>query len=291
MKSLQEEVDEILNAKSSKKQKEIDLIKLGIRKHEIQSLFKVYKLDDDKAMPYTLGVEIECYNVNRTQFFNLVAENGLNVIEESYNHNTKNHYKIVGDSSIRGENGLECVSPVLKGKSGLTSLKKVCNALRDSGAQVNRSTGLHVHVGLQNIKFEQYKNIFINYYFLESAIDKFMSASRRYSDNSYCKSVRRANLNELQTSYDKETLAHTLFNDRYCKLNPVSYLRHNTIEFRQHQGTTDYEKIEMWVKFICKLVKWSKNNRLEFHVHNIEDIPFLSNSEKEYFINRAAVLA
>jgi hypothetical protein len=85
----------------------------------------------------------------------------------------------VSDGSIRGDNPIECVSPILNGaRGGFDTLKACCASLREVGAMVNRSTGLHVHVG-GRITEKQYANTFANYYYLESVIDSFMSPSRR----------------------------------------------------------------------------------------------------------------
>jgi len=291
MKTLNEQIQEVMQSRTSKTAKTKDLIKLGIKTQDIATLFKFYQLEDEGSLPYTIGVEIECFNVNRVLFISKAQERAIRISCENYNHDTKNHYKVVSDCSILGENSLECVSPVLKGKTGLKSLSKVCDSLNESGAQVNRSTGLHIHIGLQNITDTQYKNLFINYYYLENAIDSFMAKSRRGNENNYCKSLKQIIFNKIWYCATKEDIDNVFLSDRYYKLNPISYRRHNTIEFRQHQGTTEYAKIEMWVKFICKLVRWSKNNRLESNLLDISDIPFLSEKEKEFFINRAAALA
>ena len=78
--------------------------------------------------------------------------------------------------------------------------------------------------------------------------------------------------------------------DRYFKVNACSYSRHKTIEFRQHQGSTDFTKIKNWVNFCAKLVAWSKKNRLENEVTSIDEIPFLTKTEKNFFKSRAEVL-
>jgi hypothetical protein len=190
-----------------------------------------------------------------------------------------------------GNDAIECVSPILEGKKGLESLKVVCNALATVGATVNKSTGLHIHVGLKKITFEQYKNIFINYIYLEDVIDSFMAQSRRRNNNDYCKSVKsNANVFSIFVADSMPKVADVFGRGRYYKVNPVSYARHNTIEFRQHQGTIDFTKITRWANFIMKLIDFSKSTRLGADLNTIYEIPVLSKGEKQYFINRAAAL-
>lgn len=89
----------------------------------------------------------------------------------------------------------------------------------------------------------------------------------------------------------KHDVLNIMNGNRYYKVNACSYARHNTIEFRQHQGSTDFEKISNWVNFCAKLVAWSKKNVLSSEVSSIEEIPFLTAKEKSFFKSRAEVLA
>jgi hypothetical protein len=176
--------------------------------------------------------------------------------------------------------------------AGFDNLEKVCNALNEASARVNKSTGLHVHIGLQNVDFEQYKNCFINYYYLEPAIDKFMAGSRRENNNRFCQSLKSVDVDLIIDALDQGWIAEAFGRDRYYKLNPVSYLRHNTLEFRQHQGTTDYKKIHKWLMFITSFVAWSKKHRLDHFVAEIDDIPsgIADKTFKNYYNKRAAEL-
>ena len=211
MKTINEQIAEVMRAKSSRVAKSQDLIKLGIRPHEIATLFKLYNATPEKAISHTIGVEIECFGVDKSLFTDLAMRNGLDVRYEKYNHDTRKYYKIVTDGSIDGDNAIECVSPVLKGKSALKSLSKVLDCLNAAGAKVNRSTGLHVHIGLNGIEAKQYTNIFVNYYFLESAIDKFMAPSRRASANSYCRSLNNVELTYLASCVDPDDIERAFF--------------------------------------------------------------------------------
>ena len=286
--SLNEKIKEVLQSEKTLTAKKKDLIDLGLKSYDIENLFRLYEVAGDTL--FTLGIEIECFNVDRDAFIAAARSKGVKVVSESYNHTARNYYKVVRDSSIQGSSSVECVSPVLKGKAGMKSLKVICDSLNIAGARVNRSCGLHVHVGLQNISFEQYKNLFFNYIKLEGVIDSFLAYSRRDNNNGFCMS-NKGRLIEIDCSTNMQKIAEAYNSCRYYKLNPVSYSRHNTIEFRQHQGTTDYNKIEKWVSFICKLVEFSKNNRLTESVMNISDIPFLNEEQKTYFVQRALELS
>ena len=163
-------------------------------------------------------------------------------------------------TSIRGENPIECVSPVLTGKAGMKSLETCCKALNDAGAQVNKSTGLHVHIGAANLSDEAYINVFENYQKLEKVIDTFMAKSRRANNSQWCRTLQGKNFDLCMTKHDVFSVMN---GNRYFKVNACSYSRHNTIEFRQHQGSTDFEKISNWVNFCAKLVAWSKKECIE----------------------------
>ena len=287
MKTLREQVQEIVEKKSSIRSKQIDLIKLGLTKSDIDvilSSIKVGKFDFSKL---TFGVEIECYNCNRYELENKCSEKGVDCQSQSYNHrDTKLYYKIVSDSSLTGENSNEVVSPVLQGKKGMSSLEKVCAALNEIGARVNRSCGLHVHIGAENISNEHFVRIIMNYKKLERVIDTFMPESRRGNNNQFCRTLQDVNIEACITKSD----AIEALGTRYRKVNAHAFLRHKTIEFRQHSGTVDFEKISNWVKFLAKLVEYSEKKEITECVC-IEDIPFLTMSDKIYFTNRRNQLA
>ena len=235
----------------------------------------------------TFGVEIECYNFYRNSLIEVGRNNGLSVRSEGYNHDDNQHYyKIVSDGSLEGTNANEVVSPILKGTKGMNSLETICKALAEVDAKVNRSCGLHVHIGAERMSDEHYCRLVRNYQRIERAIDSFMPNSRRANNNGYCHSLVGINFENCTT---KREIAQAMHNDRYFKVNAIAYNRHKTIEFRQHSGTTDYEKISKWVMFLAKLVEYSFKYECN-ECNTIEEIPFLKESEKEYFINRRAAL-
>lgn len=287
MKTLNEEIAAVKAANISKNAKKNALVKLGITNYEISLILEA----DDNITPaagrFTFGVEMECF-VARGAIRTAAERTGMAYEYEGYNHRDGHSYfKFTTDSSVGGmPDPIECVSPVLQGAKGKATLKKACKTLNTAGAQVNRTCGLHVHIGAAKLTEKQYCNVFNNYYYLESLIDGFMAPSRR--DNGYALSLSR--YQGVTSCRTISGMQHTI-GTRYCKVNPMSYDCHKTIEFRQHQGTTDYEKIINWVSFCGKLVNWSKNNRLTAHVASIDEIPFLNKAEKEFFKARASHFA
>lgn len=291
-KSLNECVNEVMNKKASKMQKRTELIKLGLQEHEVRFLLssvvstKIRKGEFDFSK-LTFGIEIECYNFARQSLIEHGTQKGLQVRSEGYNHtDNKQYFKIVSDGSLTGENSQEVVSPILKGKKGLQSLESLCEALGEIDARVNVSCGLHVHIGAAAMSDEHYCRIVRNYQKLESIIDTFMPMSRRANNSRWCHTLQNIDFSHCTT---KASIQYAMYNDRYYKVNAVAYDRHKTIEFRQHSGTTDYEKISNWVMFLARLVEYSYKHEITTCA-SIEEIPFLKESEKAYFINRRAAL-
>ena len=292
MKSLNEEIKQVKESKCSNSKKVMCLIKLGLQEIEASEFVQNWAAESraTKARKkYTFGVEIECMNAERSRIERQLVSNKVEYNFERYNHtDNKYYYKFVSDASIRGQNPIECVSPILSGKNGKQSLKACCEALNKAGARVNKSCGLHVHIGASDMKNEQYISVFVNYKHLESVIDKFMALSRRGNNSQWCRTIQNIDFESCATIAD---VRYAFSCDRYYKVNAMSYERHKTIEFRQHQGTTDYEKISRWVDFCGKLVLFSKSNRLAADIESIDEIPFLDDEEKEFFKQRAAILA
>lgn len=182
-------------------------------------------------------------------------EYGVTTVVEGYNHQTRTHWKIVHDASC----GWELVSPPMSGESGLEEIRKACRALVDSGARVNRRCGLHVHVDANGLSVEAVKTICRRYVKFGQEIDSFMPASRRANNNVYCRNNDAAlydrNFNSIYDMAYHEGRSDG--NARYKKVNIQSYLRHGTVEFRQHSGTTNGSKICNWVRFCLGFVEKS----------------------------------
>jgi hypothetical protein len=245
----------------------------------------------------TFGVEIEAFGVTRAALLAELRAQGLEAQDEEYNHSTRPHWKIVRDGSVTGANAFELVSPVLQGLEGLADLERACRALKICGAQVNASCGLHVHLGASDLSIEHMRQLVRNYLVLEPTIDQLMPTNRRASNNTFCQSLL---LGRTQAAAEAAILAATTTQalataangtSRYRKVNLQSFFRHGTVEFRQHSGSTDFEKISFWVKFLANLVDFSATRLVTPALPVAEFATFNQRDIATYYQRRRTALA
>lgn len=239
------------------------------------------------SLRFTIGVEIECFNLNKSTIIRSLNAQRIKAIETGYNHTDyTDTYKLGRDGSIDGYNGCEVVSPILH---NITSLKKVCKTINDAGARVNKSCGLHVHFGAKDFTIAQWVRIIRNYAAIEDIIDSFMPLSRRGNNNQYCFSIK-ASAECAKYATTMTDLYEAFRECRYQKVNVMAFRSHRTIEFRHHSGTTDFTKIENWINFLRALIEYSINNETIINASSINELPFLSDVQKEYYNNRKSEL-
>lgn len=226
------------------------------------------------------GVEIELISpVGATTLAQRIAEAaGVDCRAESYGHSRVGHWKVTTDGSVRpgtrqatdGMSGLELVSPPLRGEEGLEELRRVLRTLGTDGigCEINRSCGLHVHHEANEVLGREgglyAARLTDAYAEYEGVIDMLVPASRRGSENPYCKSMRRLqndhtlfpenpsatgrrNGGASRTAMSIEDFLGRWGQDRYFKVNFESLFRHGTVEFRQHAGTLNAAKVVAWV--------------------------------------------
>lgn len=248
-----------------------------------------------EAIHFTMGVELECTNVNRPAIIEACRRRGIAVVGDSYYHHTNDArgYEIKCDGSLSSNAGdsyrpYEVVTPVLR---NLDSLKTVCEILAEAGASANKSCGLHVHFGAESFTSEVWRRIALNYGRLERVIDGFMPVSRRGDNNCYCHTMADGlGVIEAHPEYGLAEIQR-VYHSRYHKVNFMAYGAHKTIEFRQHSGTVNFTKVENWVKFLAGLLTYSIQNETLVSARNVDEIPFLDAKLKRYFNERTEALA
>lgn len=224
----------------------------------------------------TFGVEIEFTAPVSHDVVAALISKGLQAAATYYSGRVgAGAWKVAPDTSIRanqrGHSGCEIVSPILQGDLGLRQLELALEAINELGAVVNRTCGIHVHWGADGMSVDSMRNLAKMYAKYETEVDKLMAPSRRASNNVYCKSIAgnrgvmsseadiESHTKNLFKRLDRATspsqIAEMLGSGRYAKLNFEAHWKHGTIEFRQHGGSTEFEKIAAWVKFTGAMVK------------------------------------
>lgn len=212
------------------------------------------------------GIELEIKGLDTLAAENVLRLAGIDVRAENYNHSVRNYWKIVTDSSLCGV-ACEVVSPILCGPQGIEECKKVARALSEGGARIDKECGFHVHIDARNLNVNHIVNVAKRYAKFEEVIDTMMPPSRRGNGNRYCfsfaniwRNVEMFPWNDISAFANYlDRIAYYDNSARYNKINFMAYMRHKTIEFRQHSGTINENKIENWIKFCLHFVETSCN--------------------------------
>ena len=305
---MNEQIQSILNENGTKTSKIQKLLTLGLTRRQVADLVangnygfvqNVYKRmmqgvaqsaaqaaatvlpQLDYTFNRNFGVEIEAYNCMRGRLARELNAAGIRVEVEGYNHTDHtDHWKLVTDSSLSGNDTFELVSPILHGEQGLEELEKVCWVLDLCNAKVNDSCGLHVHMDAAEFDLQTWKNLVITYKRLENVIDHFMPRSRR--NNTFCRPLTTISETIINQASNIGELRAAFNHNRYHKVNLEAYARHRTVEFRQHGGSTNFTKMSAWIHFLAKMITFAKQGQVQNNT-TLQNVPFLTESEKLYF--------
>lgn len=196
----------------------------------------------------TFGIEIECVGLTTSDAARALRDAGITCENNGYNHNTRPTWKVVTDASLHSRNGsCEVVSPVLSGSDGLTEVRTVMKVLRDAGARINESCGMHIHIGVDQLTQGHQTRIINAYGAWQWAMTAWILERRV---NSRWSALRSADtVARLATSWaqanDRRDFASSC--DRYYALNVASYHRHGTFEFRSHHGSLNGQNATAWI--------------------------------------------
>ncbi len=190
-------------------------------------------------------------------------------------------WKLVSDASIRcervtGKNAsvpagntyaVEMVSPPLT-YDEIPKLQEVIRALRDAGAKVNASCGLHVHVDAAGHNRNSLKNLIGIMYQKEDMLFKALKVNEARASR-WCQRVREPMLQQARTLSADETTdltrlesiwyegysgRHDHYNTtRYYALNLHSVFYRGTVEFRLFNATLHAGRVRAYVN-LCLAV-------------------------------------
>jgi len=156
------------------------------------------------------------------------------------------------DHNCSNSETFELRSPPLRGEKGLAWIAESLGPLIPH-VHTARDCGFHVHISVRSAMeaagMDPYsaastllmlRRVQLAYRRCWTGICAMVSESRW--DNSYC--YRPSGVSGL---YSLEDVASQ---DRYQAVNTSAYGKYATVEYRQHQGCFDTERIAMWVRFL-----------------------------------------
>ena len=218
---------------------------------------------------HTFGIEIETHGVSITRVKNALERAGVRGCQ----------VKPDGTPNVDAEIVLP---PLGDCQVAFEYLQSVCTVLDQVGCQINRQCGLHVHISNAELRDTTpaaftgasiahtesrggflsrhgepldaviVKDIMHRYERQQATVNSMLAPSR--TNNRYCSPLSATRIEHADTISD-------LNHGKFYAINLDTW-RRGTIEFRQHGGTINAEKIWNWVQFLLNLIRWTKAERV-----------------------------
>lgn len=180
------------------------------------------------------------------------------------------HWKTERDGSIfittAGHTACEFVSPVLKGEAGILHLIEFVEFLRDMGAAVNTSCGLHIHIGAasaaQTEEHADYLERLVRLVAFNSKALYAQTGTIAREKGHFCaplgEATKRAIRRVKQTKCIGDAAGQV---GRYHILNLTNLRSTGTVEFRCFAGTLNTNKVLLHLFSVLALCVIARNAR------------------------------
>ena len=178
---------------------------------------------------------------------------------------------------LRRYQGVEIVSPVLKGQDGLEQVRKVAKLLNRMDAKVNATCGLHVHVGVTSAAGTDFDDVadwvrrLLNTTAQHEMAFYGATGTRRRRNGHYCGSLAKGAWGRKKNALKKKKLTAEELRleaagiSRYQLLNVVPVFGANkTVEFRCFSGTTEALKMTAWIQMCLAVANRAQDRDTAF---------------------------
>lgn len=251
----------------------------------------------------TFGVELEFCGVSRPAAIAIVATTiSKNIFAKTdfcggaydkyvYQDSKGRNWYIARDSSIRtcspthegddvATSQCELITPVLSGSKDIELLQEVVRNLKRYGAKVNRSCGLHVHIGAEDFTPKHLRVLANIWHKNEAMFLNAFQVDNEHRNTDYCQPMREAFSRAINTLTGDFTLQEFLAsyylclpdevhhqqqvhynNHRYHALNFHSLGMHGTIEFRLFNSTLHAGKVKTAIQFALAIMELAKSKK------------------------------
>lgn len=239
------------------------------------------------------GIEIEMTGISRNdaakalaEYFGVIPNHTAGAYDGyEVSDGQSRRWKVVNDSSLKAqklENGrklmagdeyrVELVSPICK-YDDIETIQELVRKLRERGAFVNKSCGIHVHINATPFEAKQLRNLVNIVAAKEDMVYKALQVDQRREHN-YCKKIDEDFLKEVNKKKptDRETLKKIWYKggdgsyqhyheSRYHCLNLHSVFQKNTIEFRAFNANLHAGKIKGYLQFCMAITAQAYNQK------------------------------
>jgi hypothetical protein len=203
-----------------------------------------------------------------------------NSIKEKWELKTDSSVQLSDETKTRGKDyfNLEFNTPILYTESDFEQVKFLCDLLNDLGCYVNDTCGLHVHIGIKDFSAKKLKNLILNSHFFREIFNKINETRKT---NPYCKQFHENEIYSFATSNVTGSTVRNFvinydFGTKYRALNYSSFIKYETVEFRQHKGSINFEEIRNWSFLLQDFVEYFSHNFLteeeESELKNLAEI-------------------
>ena len=173
---------------------------------------------------------------------------------------TSSGYEVIPDDDVGRDYWVELVTPKLT-YDQLPVLQECVRRVRQAGAKVNSSCGIHVHVDAANHNRQSLKNLIGIMFSKEDILFKALQVNEERAKR-WCKKVREPmlrqarglsadetkDLTELERIWYEGNVEHNHYNKtRYYALNLHSVFYRGTVEFRCFNSTLHAGKVAAYV--------------------------------------------
>jgi hypothetical protein len=178
-------------------------------------------------------------------------------------------WRVIEDGSLR-DNGREFLfSMPLCGADILSALDYFDHWVKqytkiDAAPSVSDRTSIHVHLDIRDFDLRQLNSLNLLYVAFEKMLFQYCGKDRELSN--YCIPLYRDYQSPMRFSKIKKSVTDkrvevnsVLAHEKYSAYNTHSVLNLGTVEFRQHPGTFNIERMAEWIGIILSLKKAARD--------------------------------
>jgi hypothetical protein len=244
---------------------------LRIKLNKILTKLGGYSFLPPEKKNLTIGVEIEYSNIPCA--YESLTEFVMDIIQKGWNHPGDGSVYLIGENSYGGET----TTPIIYNNEDLKYAMLNLAFLQTMGATTNFSCGLHVHIGVKNMKtpllyktleiekkytpgiynnypYTNYQLEFIKQFLIIYKREEVKFAPIERHSNSYAREVTIPNqINNITGFLDLINQVNP--SGRYYELNLHAFAKHGTIEVRRFSGSTEEPHIYATIAMIASIAQ------------------------------------